>query len=213
VRLEDTGYSRGTFFLTLEYCDGGSVAGLMNERGGILSLDEAGEITLQALEGLHHAHNVFGPDSGLVHRDLKPANLFLSGSGSARIAKVGDYGLAKAFDDAGLSGSTRTGEAAGTPHFLPRQQVIDFKYAEPEVDVWAMAASLYHMLTGSVPRDFPAGRDPWLVVLESLPVPIRQRKPSIPKKLAELIDQALREEPAIPFQSAMAFKEELERVL
>src|ERR1700731_4906786 len=101
--------------MTLDYCEGGSVADLMKQRGGVLPLDEAVEITLQALEGLHYAHNALGSGRGLVHRDIKPANLLLSGSGSGRAAKVGDYGLSKAFDDAGLSGGTRTGDKAGTP--------------------------------------------------------------------------------------------------
>ncbi len=213
VRVEDSGFSRGVFFLTLEYCEGGSAAGLMKQRGGVMSVDESIEITLQSLEGLHYAHNVLGPGRGLVHRDLKPANLFLCGSGSARVAKIGDYGLSKAFDDAGLSGGTRTGETAGTPHFMARQQVIDFRCASPEVDVWAMAASLYHMLTGTVPRDFPKDRDPWLVVLETLAVPIRRRKPSLPKSLAEVIDRALVEEPGMPFQTAAEFKEALENAV
>jgi len=71
------------------------------------------------------------------------------------VAKVGDYGLAKAFDAAGLSGQTNTGVAAGQTYFMPRQQVINYKYAGPEVDVWAMAATLYHMLTGNFPATFP----------------------------------------------------------
>jgi pSer/pThr/pTyr-binding forkhead associated (FHA) protein len=69
VRLLDVGYGRGTFFLALEYCDGGTVADLVQQRGGKLPLDEAIEITLQALEGLKYAHNAFGPGKGLVHRD------------------------------------------------------------------------------------------------------------------------------------------------
>jgi serine/threonine protein kinase len=150
---------------------------------------------------------------GLVHRDLKPANLLLSGAGRDCVVKVGDYGLAKAFDDAGLGGLTRTGEAAGTPRFMARQQVIDFKRATPEVDVWAMAASLYYMLTGAPPRDFPPGRDPWSIVLESKAVPIRQRKPWLPKDLAAIIDLALVEEPEIPFKTAAAFKKALEGML
>jgi serine/threonine-protein kinase len=213
VRLEDAGYSRGAFFMVLDYCDGGSVEDLMKQRGGPLSVDEAIEITLQALEGLHYAHNVFGPGRGLVHRDLKPPNLFLSGTGSSRVVRVGDYGLAKAFDDAGLSGATRTGEVGGTPYFMARQQVIDFKYAAPEVDVWAMAASLYNMLTGDVPRDFTSGHDPWLVVLETRPVPIRRRRPALPVGLAELIDHALQEEPQLPFKTAAALKQALENVV
>lgn len=213
VRLHKFDYTSGTIFMVLEYCDGGSVAHLMQQRGGSLPLDEAVEITLQALEGLHYAHNLFGSGKGLVHRDLKPANLFLSGQGSARIAKVGDYGLAKALDEASLSSSTRAGEAAGTPYFMARQQVIDFKCAQPEVDVWAMAASLYNMLTGAVPRDFAKGGDPWLTVLEAPPVPILLRKPSLSKELAAVIDLALVEEPEIPFKTAMDFKEALESAL
>jgi eukaryotic-like serine/threonine-protein kinase len=159
---------------------------------------------------LHYAHNALGPGRGLVHRDLKPANLLLSGSGRAGVVKVGDYGLAKAFDDAGL---TRTGETAGSPHYMTREQVSNFKYAKPEVDVWAMAASLYAMLTGVPPRVFAKGRDPWLVVLEAPPVPIRRREPSVPQDLAEVIDWALVEVPEITFKTAAEFKDALEGAL
>ena len=78
-----------------------------------------------------------------------------------RVAFLSGIYSPKAFDTAGLSGQSATGSVAGTPVFMPRQQVIDFKYARPEVDVWAAAASLYAMLTGAVPRDLPPGRDPW----------------------------------------------------
>jgi serine/threonine protein kinase len=123
------------------------------------------------------------------------------------IAKVGDYGLAKAFDLAGLSGQTLTGTQAGTPAFMPRQQLLDFKYARPEVDVWAAAACLYNMLTGSFPRDFTG--DPFLAILQNNPVPIRQRDVNIPQALAEVIDLALVEKPEIYFKTAAEFKQAL----
>lgn len=211
VRLRDAGCSQGTFFFTLDYCDGGSVDKLLERRGGPLPVAEALAIALQALDGLEYAHNVFGPGNGLVHRDLKPSNLLLSGSGPARIAKIGDYGLGKAFDLAGLSGQTRSGAVLGTPSFMPRQQVVNFKYAKPEVDVWALAASLYCMLTCRPPRDFPRGKDPWMAVLQSNAAPIRQRDASIPKELAEVIDLALVDNPKIHFQSAADLKRALER--
>jgi serine/threonine-protein kinase len=69
------------------------------------------------------------------------------------------------------------------------------------------------MLTGSVPRVFPPDRDPWLVVLETRPVPIRQRNPSLPTRLAEVIDAALREDPDMQFKTAAAFKEALEQAV
>jgi hypothetical protein len=216
VELKDGGCSNGTFFFTLEFCDGGSVDQLMRARGGRLPIDEAIEITFQALDGLEYAHAAElrpaaggAPARGVVHRDLKPQNIFLSTSGGSRTVKVADFGLAKAFDTAGLSGLTCTGSAAGTPQLMPRQQVINFKYARPEVDVWAMAASLYWMLTGVVPRDFPRGKDPWQVVLQSDPVPIRNRDPGLPRKLADVLDQALTDRTGLCFKSATELRRAL----
>jgi eukaryotic-like serine/threonine-protein kinase len=224
VQLRDAGFSHGTYFFTLEYCDGGSVDLLMKQRGGPLSMDEAVPIVLQALEGLDYAHHAeipqvklangeYGPGKGLVHRDIKPHNLFLTGSERSPVAKVGDYGLAKAFDLAGLSGLTQSGTRMGTPSFMPRQQVVNFKDSRPEVDVWAMAASLYFMLTGRPPRNFPEGVEWFLAVLESNAVPIRKRKPEIPKKLAEVIDRALVDKPEIGIKSAAELKKALEAAL
>ncbi len=221
VRLLDHGFARGAFFMILEYCDGGSADRLLAKRGGTLPVEEAVEIILQALAGLEYAHQAplpfvrqkgggFGPGLGLVHRDIKPANLFLAGQGSNRVVKIGDYGLAKAFDETGLSGATHAGKAAGTLGFMCRRQVIDYQHAPAAVDVWALAASLYNLLTDDVPRDFPEDRDPWLVVLEGNPVPIRKRNPQVPRKLAALIDRALVEEPDFAFQSAAEFRSALE---
>jgi serine/threonine-protein kinase len=97
--------------------------------------------------------------------------------------------------------------------YRPRQQVIKFKYAEPEVDVWAMAATLHTMLTGAVPRDFPPNQDPWSAVLGTSAVPIRRRKSSIPTRLAEVIDHALVDKPAISFQTGAELKRALEGAL
>jgi eukaryotic-like serine/threonine-protein kinase len=217
VRLIDFGCAQGTvFFCMQEYCDGGSVEQLLKQRGGPLPPAEACDIVLEALDGLGHAHHVPLPapgSRGLVHRDLGPHNLLLAGTGAARRAKIGDYGLAKAFDAAGLSGLTSTGLTAGKPRFVPRQQVVNFKYAGPELDVWAMAATLYHMLTGQFPRNFPEGKDPWRTVLETDALPIRRRQPDLPASLAEVIDRALVDKPDIPFKSAAQFKAALERVV
>ena len=224
VQLFDSGCSQGTFFFTLEYCEGGSVDKLMKQHGGRLPIDKAAPIVLQALDGLHYAHNVeipfvklkdgrIGRGRGLVHRDMKPQNIFLSASGNSFVAKLGDYGLAKAFDLAGLSGHTFTGEVFGTPMFMPRQQVLKYLEVRPEIDVWAMAATLYNMLTGYVPRNFSPKADVWQTVLQTDPVPIRKRKPDIPARVAEVIDHALIDKPEIGFKTAIEFKQALERAL
>ncbi|MEO5358013.1 MAG: serine/threonine-protein kinase [Nitrospirae bacterium YQR-1] len=224
VQLLDYGNSRGTFYFTLEYCEGGSIDKLMLARGGKLDVDEATTLVLQSLDGLHYAHTLEIPNvkladssivtlKGLIHRDIKPTNIFLTETGGVRISKIADFGLGKAFDAAGLSGYTRTGASAGTPVFMSRQQVINFKYSKPEADVWAMAASFYYMLTGRFPRDFPKGKDPWYIVLQSKPVSILKRNPNIPKKLAEVIDEALIDQPEIKFKTALDFKRALEGAL
>ena len=224
VRLFEAGCYRGTFFFTLEYCEKGSVYDLLKKQGKPFPAVKATKIALQVLDGLAYAHQVLlpvvklsGGDSttgrGLVHRDIKPHNLFLARSRDKFIAKIGDYGLAKAFDLAGLSGLTATGATAGTPTFMPRQQLLEYKYAQPDVDVWAVAASLYYMLTLKPPRQFGNGRDPWQVVLDTEAVPIRQREPTIPARLAKVIDAALIDNPEIRFKTAVELSEALKGTL
>jgi serine/threonine-protein kinase len=219
VRTYDSGYAEGLFYLMMEFCDGGSLDRLIAQR--IANVDDALAITGDVLAGLEYAHAVVTPNLaadeggtsqsfGLVHRDLKPHNIFLTTDGGRRVPKVGDFGLAKAFDLAGLSGMTATGEAAGTPAFMPRQQVLNFKYVGPEVDVWAAAATLYFMLTGHTPRDFPFGKDPWRLVTRTEPVPILDRGVALPLGLARVIDEALRDRPEIKFKSAAEFRATLE---
>ncbi|MFM5980140.1 MAG: protein kinase domain-containing protein [Sphaerospermopsis kisseleviana] len=218
IQCLDYDFAGNTFFFAMEYCEGGDVWDLMEKLGGSLPVNLAVDIILQVLDGLEYAHNVevpyvrladgrLGKGKGLVHRDLKPNNIFITKNNGKMVVKIGDYGLAKAFDLAGLSGQTFTSTKMGTPVFMPRQQVLDFKHSLPEVDVWASAACLYNMLTGKFPRDFDG--DPWSSILNNPPVPIRERDSSIPEKLAQVIDLALTEKPQIYFQTAIEFKEAL----
>jgi hypothetical protein len=221
IQCLDYDFAGNTFFFAMEYCEGGDVWDLMEKLGGSLPVNIAVDIILQVLDGLEYAHNVevpyvrladgkLGKGKGLVHRDLKPNNIFITKINGKMVVKIGDYGLAKAFDLAGLSGQTFTGTKMGTPVFMPRQQVLDFKHSLPEVDVWASAACLYNMLTGEFPREFD--RDPWSSILNNHPVPIRERDPNVPEKLAEVIDLALIEQPEIYFKSAGEFKVALQKL-
>jgi eukaryotic-like serine/threonine-protein kinase len=209
--LFDDGFADGAFFFTSEYCEGGSLDKLLQIRGGTLPADEAVRYALDVLEGLEYAH-----DANIVHRDLSPSNILLAeqrgyrGPDGARyVAKVGDFGLGKAFDQAGLSGLTRTGAKAGKPWYVARQQVVNFKNVPKSVDLWALAASLYKCLTGAYVRDFPGDVDQWQVILYSPPVPIRERDPNVPRALAEVIDTALIDRHEIGFETAAAFREAL----
>jgi eukaryotic-like serine/threonine-protein kinase len=214
VSFREAGNIGAVFFFTCEYCSGGSIRDLIT-REGPLPPQRAVALALQALDGLEHAHTVTLPDGsvGLVHRDIKPANILLHDAGNGPVVKIADFGLAKAFDQAGLSGLTLSGTIEGTMKFVARAQLVDFKYARPEVDVWAMAATLYFMLTGQSPRTFENRADPVNVVLKDDAVPIRERDDKIPEPLAKVIDAALVEEPCITITSAAQLASALREAL
>ena len=205
-------------FIVMEYCDGGSVDDQMRKNRRLFTVDETMECIVQALYGLDYAHHAeivtklpngkIMTTSGIVHRDFKPSNIFITNKNCKKAFKVADFGLAKSYETAGLSDHTRAGQIAGTPSFMPRQQVIDFRFSKPEVDVWAAAASMYFMLTGYVPKQNNK-KDPWLCAVSENAVPIRKRNPNLPVRLAKVIDEALIDSPSIPFKSAKAFQNEL----
>jgi hypothetical protein len=224
VRFYETGQFAGNYYLAMEYCEHGAILDRMKARRRLMTVDEALYFTFQALDGLTYAHQAEIPNvlcengeyrsgKGMVHRDLKPANLFLTGPVNRPLLKVADFGLAKAFDLASMSGMTATGTQAGTPHFMPRQQVLNFRYAQPDVDVWAMAATLYFMLTGTYPKPIQMGDDPWVAAVDREATPIRRHRRDLPQKLADVIDTALVDNPSLYFETALEFKYALEKAL
>jgi serine/threonine-protein kinase len=223
VRHYKCGQSGNIFFILMELCRGGSVDELMRNKGGSMGRNEkdiacATSIILQILDGLYYTHNAtvhvttkgghtFSRE-GVVHRDFKPGNIFIANEDHLRpVAKIADFGLAKAFDDAGFTDIsksanwdlTSTGDIRGTLAFMPRQQIKDCKHAHPEVDAWAAVASYYHMLTGLFPKDLQGRSSTQLIqeILTKNAIPIRRRNSAIPEKLAGIIDTALIDKPEI----------------
>jgi len=205
VGLLDVGRHQGRFYFALEYCAGGSAEQLRRRLGGRVPLPSTLHLAVGALEGLAAAH-----EAGFVHRDIKPDNVLLGEDGAARLA---DFGLAKSFQQAGLSGLTATGAVAGTFEFMPREQLTSYRQARPTSDVWSMAATIYYLLTGQYARDFAARSDPLAVILKGGVVPLRQRDPSVPDDLATVIDRALDDEPSRRFPTARELVTALRGVL
>jgi len=182
VRFIESGSHKGAFYFTMELCDGGSLMDLYNKNRGPLTPEQLMPHALKALEGLAFAHS-----KGFVHRDLKPGNILIHKG----VARVADFGMSKSFQMAGLSGMSMTGKTAGTPVFMPPEQIVNFKYVKPVSDVFSMGATMYFLLTGAFPFEFTDKRDPMDVILNDDVVPIRKRVPSIPKGLASAIDRAV----------------------
>jgi serine/threonine protein kinase len=196
VKLFDQGHCEGIPYFIMEYCEGGSLWDFIMKHGGKLPLKVAKPIMLAALEGLAHAHQ-----QGIVHRDMKPQNILLDRG----VARISDFGLAKNFQQAGFSGLSITGNYAGTPLFMPREQLINFKHLKPVSDVWSIAATFYFMLTGAFPYPFTKDRDPIDVILNEQVVPIEKRDKTLPSKLAVWLGACLATDPKkrIPSSSEM----------
>src|SRR5439155_4098348 len=208
VQIFDFGSTDGIFYFAMEWCEGGGVDRLMAQYNGKLPLQWAKPIILQGLDALAHAHA-----KGFVHRDLKPSNILLSFQRNNVVAKLSDFGLAKSFEKAGLSGLTLTGNYAGTPYFIPREQTTNFKYVKPVSDVWSMGATIYNMLTGQLPYEFSQGGDPIDVILNDDVVPMRKRDKSLPTALADVLDKALAKNVKERYPTAVEMSEALKQAL
>lgn len=140
--------ANGTFYYSMEFMPGGSLDALI-EKKGKLSADETVSFTKQIGAALSYMHS-----KRMLHLDLKPGNVMLNANGEAVLI---DFGLAKHFSADG-SPETSTSVGLGTPGYAPIEQAT---YKEGEgfpatMDVYALGACMYKMLTGVRP---PAAAD------------------------------------------------------
>ena len=205
VRLEEQGNHNGMFYFTMEYCSGGDMGHFVEKRGAPLEADGALPLMLQILDGLAYAH-----ERNIVHRDLKPENILLDQSN--KIAKISDFGLSKNFEQAGLSGFTVAGECAGTPIYMPKEQITDYKHVKPTSDIFSIGATFYNMLTGDYIYDLKRGEDPFKAILDGKVIPIRKRR-NVPKKLADVIDKSISPDPEDRYQTVIEMKKDLQKAM
>jgi eukaryotic-like serine/threonine-protein kinase len=214
VPVVEMGQAGPYLWVASEFVEGKDARALAGKAGKTVPLEDAIVITLQALEALDYAHG-----RNLVHRDVKPSNILVRGKPGAYESLLSDFGLAKNTDEAGVSNFTRKNEVRGTIPFMPPEQVLDCRFVKPPGDLYAVAASLYWMLTGEFVRDFQARdvrgelKDPYLIILEDQIVPPRQRDPSIPLPVARVIEKALAREPEDRFETAAEMARALRKAL
>lgn len=206
VQFLELGMSAGQFFFAMEYVEPADLKQHLAGRGPASRVKTVCGIVCQALEALRFAHG-----QGFIHRDIKPANILLTRVGRRLRTKLADFGLAKQMENAGFSGLTRAGEAIGTLAFMAPEQVTHSRDVRATMDIYSAGATLYQLLSGELPYDFPAGRDPFLVILEDDPVPLQIRSPDVPAELAALVHRALAKDPAQRFATADAMWQGLAR--
>lgn len=194
VRLVRAGSSGSSFYFVMEMCAGGSLAARVGKSGKPLAPSIAVPLMCDALEGLAFAH-----ERGLVHRDVKPGNVLIDANGRG---KISDFGLAKSFERAGLSGFTMTGSFAGTFEFMPREQLTHYRDVRPSSDVFSAGATLYWALTRKTPVDFSNDEDRITTLLQREPVSVARRVVGLDPALCEVVDRACALEPRDRYRDA-----------
>jgi len=238
----------GKPYLAMEFASKGSLDDLMMKNNGSLAPKTVVQYIIQSLKGIEYIHS-----QGIVHRDIKPENILLqdmymsdsphTGIGKREVPKIADFGLAREFSKTGGSNLTGLGKAMGTVLYMPPEQIKDAHSVREPADIYSMGITLYHLLTGKYPFNFPSPLDilkflkenkhrvkspdaalrlmmeiqrlksPHLIVFEEDPIPIKQRKASIPSDLAGIVDRAIKKSVGERFQSATDFKNQLEKVV
>jgi serine/threonine-protein kinase len=149
VRLQDYGFARGNPFLVMEYIEGSTLRGLMNQAGGPLSVLRALSLSRQILYALAYAH-----DRGLVHRDLKPANVIVQElPHQPEHLKVIDFGFVKLLPGSELDRGaqlTRAGHTFGSPPYMSPEHATGSP-VDGRSDLYSLAVLLFEMVTGERP--------------------------------------------------------------
>ena len=204
VEFLDRGVHNGVVYLVSEFVDGADAGKLADARGGWLPQQETLAIILQALDALSFAHA-----QGYIHRDIKDQNILVRGNLPNLTAKLTDFGLAKSFTQAGMSGVTVAGEMAGTLAYMSPEQLKNFRDVKPQSDIYAVGMTAYSLLSGQLALNI--GRKASMAetikaIFEEPSIPLRQRAPHLPEALCEIIDRALVKEPSQRWQTAGAMR-------
>ena len=204
VRFYDAGCDGGRYYIVMEYVDGGTVRDRLKAVQGPLPLDEA-LCMVDAIAAALEAAAKFR----IIHRDIKPENIMLDSTGTAKLA---DLGLAKQLGRPGPHSETGAGLAMGTPGYMAPEQARDARSADARADIYALGATLYHMVTGGPPFEAVSPFELMLKhVRDPLPPP-ETRNPRLPAPVGEVIGKMMAKDPEQRYQTAAALRVDLQRV-
>lgn len=178
----------------------GETLGDMFNAGAQFTLEEVVQIGARALQGLIAVHQ-----AGIVHRDLKPENVFLVKEHDGFFPKLLDFGISRSLDRHGERRSavtTREGRVVGTPEYMSPEQAGGCVALDRRTDIYSMGVILYETIVGDVPyKSNHLGELIMRITCGNAP-PIIELVPAAGKAISDVIQKAMRSDPAQRFADA-----------
>ncbi|HXD33188.1 MAG TPA: serine/threonine-protein kinase [Pyrinomonadaceae bacterium] len=187
-------------FLVMQFITGVDLAEIIAKQPGPFPRNQVVAWADQLLDALVFLHT---RERQIIHRDIKPHNLKLTSNGTIALL---DFGLAKA--QAPDPSTTDVSICGYTRRYAPLEQIQD-QGTTPRSDIYALGATLYHLLTGIKPADAVI-REAALVNSMADPLrPANEVHPAVGQELAEILSHAMAQNPADRFATAHEFREAL----
>jgi serine/threonine protein kinase len=203
VPIFEVGEHEGRPFFAMELVEGGSLDKHLDGRPQ--PSPQAAELVRTLALAVQHAH-----EQKIVHRDLKPANVLLAADGTPKIT---DFGLAKRLDSESTAW-TQEGAVVGTASYMaPEQAAGRVHEVGPAVDVYALGAILYELLTGQPPFRADSWDETVRQVLHEEPAPPARLEPDVPRDLETVCLKCLEKEPSRRYATAAQLADDLGRFL
>jgi serine/threonine-protein kinase len=199
VPIYEYGVANGVTFVAMRLLTGGTLAQRIQQRvvdkRPLPSLRETALLLRQLGGALDYAHS-----RNVIHRDLKPANIMFDNHGNAFLV---DFGIAKLVSSA--TSLTLTGAAViGTPAFMPPEQWRGDELT-PAADQYALAVTIYAMLTGHLPLEAETPYQLMHKHLNEEPTPPQSHRADLPPAVDLVLGRGLSKEPDKRFPSVTAF--------
>ena len=189
-------------FLVMDYVEGEDLDSLLQRTGQPLSDEQVIPWVDQVLDGLAYLHNQ--PGQPIIHRDIKPANIRLNLLQNR--VKLVDFGLVKLLDEENPETKVEL-RGIGTPAYAPLEQfATSERHTDSRSDLYALGATMYHLLTNFYPPDVHQR----VLNPEVLPSP-RQLNPQLSENTERVILRAMEILPDERYQSAEKMRAALQQ--